>query len=159
MWQSGQSIVLRAPTGAGKTWTVVAPFLHALSNNARFADRLIYALPLRSLASGIHRSVLDSLSRIPESFPTIESSAKSRSYSDPTLHCSLQMGGEKNDPFFESDLVFTTIDQLLSGYLSLPVSLPKRLGSMVAGALIGSAIVIDEAHLQFHDAKAPVAAD
>ncbi len=146
LWEDGNSLILRAPTGAGKTWTVVAPFLHSVASGRRFADRLIYALPLRTLASGIHRSVADAVSQMPGAFAGVASSAKSRVDSD-TLHCSLQMGGEKNDPFFESDLVFTTIDQLLSGYLMLPVSLPKRLGNMVAGALIGSAIVIDEAHL------------
>src|SRR5580704_7548766 len=43
--------------------------------------------------------------------------------------------------------VFTTIDQLLSSYVFLPVSLPDRVGNINAGALIGSLVVLDEIHL------------
>ena len=46
--------------------------------------------------------------------------------------------------FFRSDLIFTTIDQLLSSYVFLPVSLPDRVGNINAGALIGSLVVFDE---------------
>ena len=49
--------------------------------------------------------------------------------------------------FFRSDLVFTTIDQLLSSYVFLPVSLPDRVGNINAGAFIGSLVVFDEIHL------------
>ena len=51
----GRSVVLRVPTGAGKTWAAVAPFLHSLETGHPIADRLLYALPLRSLAAGIYR--------------------------------------------------------------------------------------------------------
>ena len=53
----------------------------------------------------------------------------------------------EGDPFFEGDVIFTTIDQLLSGYIGVPVSLPRRLANMPAGALIGSCVVFDEFHL------------
>jgi CRISPR-associated endonuclease/helicase Cas3 len=46
-----RSLIVRAPTGAGKTWATVAPFLYSLSGGTPFADRLLYVLPLRSLAS------------------------------------------------------------------------------------------------------------
>lgn len=60
----------------------------------------------------------------------------------------LQTGESCDDRFFESDVVFTTIDQLLSSYLFHPVSLPaRRIGNINAGALIGSLIVFDEFHL------------
>ena len=53
----GRSVILRVPTGAGKTWAAVAPFLYALADSHRLSDRLLYALPLRSLASSLFASV------------------------------------------------------------------------------------------------------
>lgn len=144
---AGRSLILRAPTGAGKTWAAVAPFLYSLYRGQPLADRLIYALPLRSLASSLHGSVIARMKSAESLFPEVCSVGKNRKYGVAARYCSLQMGGESDDPFFEADVIFTTIDQLLSGYLGLPVSLPNRLGNMVAGALIGSFIVIDEVHL------------
>lgn len=141
---SGRSVILRVPTGAGKTWGAVAPFLHGMKTGKPLADRLLYALPLRSLASSLHDTVHQKMRDIFDSVRTI---GKDRDYSGLAQYCSLQIGGQQNDPFFESDLVFTTIDQLLSGYIFLPVSLPDRLGNMNAGALIGSLLVFDELHL------------
>ncbi len=141
---AGKSVVLRAPTGAGKTWGAVAPFLHGMKTGKPLADRLLYALPLRSLASSLHATVLGKMRSV---FDSVGTTGKDRAYNGASLNCSLQIGGQKNDPFFESNLVFTTIDQLLSGYIFLPVSLPDRLGNVNAGALIGSLLVFDELHL------------
>ena len=52
MWRR-KNLVLRAPTGSGKTIAAVAPFLY--SREAIGVARMIYALPLRSLAQGIYR--------------------------------------------------------------------------------------------------------
>ncbi len=140
----GDSVVFRAPTGAGKTWTTVAPFLYSLESTLpKIADRLIYALPLRALAHSLHASVVKALS----STRKVYTNTRNRQYPSDGVYCSLQMGGENNDPFFEGDLIFCTIDQLLSGYLMMPLSLPDRLGNMVAGALSGCLLVLDEAHL------------
>jgi len=124
---AGKCVVLQAPTGAGKTWAAIAPFLYSRQLLNPIADRLIYALPLRSLASNLHEST---------------SRAK-----DAGTKISLQIGGDANDPFFESDIVFTTIDQLLSSYLLHPVGLSPRLDNINAGALPGALIVLDEIHL------------
>ncbi len=140
----GRSVILRVPTGAGKTWGAVAPFLHGLKSNNPLADRLLYALPLRALASSLHATVYQRMSSV---FESITATGKDRDYSATEPSCSLQFGGQKNDPFFESNLVFTTIDQLLSSYILLPVSLPDRLGNINAGALIGSLLIFDELHL------------
>src|SRR5271157_1516771 len=57
-----QSVVLRAPTGSGKTWATVAPFLFNRIQKQGRADRLIYVLPLRSLASSLWQSTLEKVS-------------------------------------------------------------------------------------------------
>lgn len=38
----GRSVVLRAPTGAGKTWAVTAPFLYSLVNKSPIADQGLF---------------------------------------------------------------------------------------------------------------------
>jgi len=143
----GRSLALRAPTGAGKTWATLAPFLYGRVTNkpAARADRLIYALPLRSLAGSLYKSTREKVKEL--GFP-LAGCARNRRYSpDDPLYITLQMGGQQDDPFFEGDVIFTTIDQLLSSYLLAPVSLPERVGNIGAGALIGSLLVFDEVHL------------
>ena len=127
---SGESIVLRAPTGSGKTWSVVAPYVFMRRFGERKVDRLLYALPLRSLATSLYRDVRNTCER-----------------SHLPLTVAIQTGEQRDDPFWEADITFTTIDQLLSGYLFNPLSLPRRVGNINAGALIGSMIVFDEYHL------------
>ena len=61
--RAGDSVILRVPTGAGKTWAAVAPFVHSLGAGHRQADRLLYALPLRSLASSLHATVYEKFGR------------------------------------------------------------------------------------------------
>ncbi|MDI6907596.1 MAG: CRISPR-associated helicase Cas3' [Thermoanaerobacterales bacterium] len=137
---NGASIILRAPTGAGKTWAVLLPFLLAKQIGRPVADRVLYALPLRSLASQLYASTLDSCRRA----GWVVHSSKSH---ETGLSISIQTGEQQDDPFFQGDIVFTTIDQLLSSYLLSPVSLPSRLANINAGALIGSLVVFDEFHL------------
>jgi CRISPR-associated endonuclease/helicase Cas3 len=142
--RAGDSVIVRVPTGAGKTWATVAPFVYSLTVGPRIADRLLYALPLRSLASSLYASVYEKMAG---TFGKVIAVGNNRKYAGEECYCSLQIGGQKDDVFFESDLVFTTIDQLLSSYVFLPVSLPDRVGNINAGALIGSLVVLDEIHL------------
>jgi CRISPR-associated endonuclease/helicase Cas3 len=144
----GESLILRAPTGSGKTWATVAPFIYSCVTRNKLADRLIYALPLRALASNLYDSTEAKLKKVTEFKGRICRSAKSRRYrAEDPFYLGLQMGGQQDDPFFEGDVTFTTIDQLLSAYLFAPVSLPARVGNIGAGALIGSLLVFDEVHL------------
>ncbi len=143
----GRSVFLRAPTGSGKTWATLSPFLYGrmTKNAAVRVDRLIYALPLRSLASSLYRSTTEEVKKLGI---LVSGCARNRRYSsDDPLYITLQMGGQQDDPFFEGDVIFTTIDQLLSSYLFAPVSLPERVGNIGAGALIGSLLIFDEVHL------------
>ena len=142
--REGRSMILRVPTGAGKTWAAVAPFLYSLRIGSPIGDRLLYALPLRSLATSLHATVCAGMVG---AFDQVAQIGNDREYAGARRYCSLQIGSQRDDAFFESDVIFTTIDQLLSGYLFLPVSLPDRVGNINAGALIGSVVVIDEIHL------------
>lgn len=131
----GESLVLVSPTGSGKSWAALLAFIYAKRNGSEngiaFADRLIYAFPLRTLTTALYHQYT----------PYLEKAG---------LEATLQMGGMERgegDPFFEGDVVFTTIDQLLSSYIGVPVSLPHKLANMPAGALVGSCVVFDEFHL------------
>ncbi|KKM10610.1 hypothetical protein SY88_13175 [Clostridiales bacterium PH28_bin88] len=135
----GRNVVLTAPTGSGKTWAPVLPFLYSWLNQIPFADRLIYALPLRSLASGLYQSTRSALENA--------GLLKDEKNINGSISVTLQTGNHKGDPFFCGDLIFTTIDQLLYSYLNLPLSVTQKLANVNAGALLGSLVILDEVHL------------
>lgn len=126
----GKNVILSVPTGAGKTWASVMPFLNAKQNSKEsFPQKMIYSLPLRTLANSIYSDVNDVLNN-----------------NDFNL-ASIHTGEYKNDEHFESDIIFSTIDQTLSNFLCFPLSLSKRQANINAGSLIGSYLVFDEFHL------------
>jgi len=116
---SGRNAVLVAPTGAGKTLAALQPFVHAGLLGKPWADRLIYALPLRTLAGALYSDdeVQEGLARA-------------------GLQVSMQTGLHKGDPAFEADVCFATIDQVLSAYVGDPVSVSRRQANLVGGALV-----------------------
>lgn len=140
---SWKNIFLCAPTGAGKTWAALLPFLLARRNSTLFVDHLIYVLPLRTLATTIFTEIVACCKNVFD----VKTLPEERTNYKNELVITIQTGEQKNDPFFEGDIVFTTIDQCLSSYLNCPVSLPQRLGNVNAGALLGSLVVFDEFHL------------
>lgn len=141
---AGKNIFLCAPTGAGKTWAALLPYLWAKNRGKEFVDRLIYVLPLRTLATTLYTEIVE---RCEDVF-TVRNLPDERNGDKNEIVITIQTGEQKDDPFFEGDIIFTTVDQCLSSYLNMPVSLPSnRLGNINAGALIGSLIVFDEFHL------------
>ena len=121
---AGKNIILQVPTGAGKTWASIIPFLYAQENQRTdFPTKMIYSLPLRTLTNSIYEDVKN------------------------ICPASIQTGEYGEDPYFENDIIFSTIDQTLSNFLCFPLALSTRQANINAGALIGSYLVFDEFHL------------
>ena len=140
---NGGNVVLRAPTGAGKTWSVIVPFLFTRWVGA--PSRLIYALPLRTLAQGIYHEAQQAAARAGHSVDD-ESDAEGRKAIPP--YVTLQTGEQPDDPFFDrGKIVVTTYDQVLSGLLAGPYGLSDRLRNINAAAIAGALVVFDEFHL------------
>jgi CRISPR-associated endonuclease/helicase Cas3 len=128
--ENNQNILLKVPTGGGKTIGAIIPFLYMLQNSKSFPRKLIYATPLRVLTNSIYREIKD---RLKESFPD--------------LKVTIQTGEHSEDKLFEGNIIFTTIDQLLSSALAFPLSLSKSMANINAGAVFSSYLVFDEFHL------------
>ena len=139
----GRSVVLRAPTGAGKTWSVLVPFFYP--DWQRRPARLIYALPLRTLAQGIYRDARETAQQL--GLP-IEAQLNVRGREEVSPYVTLQTGEQPDDCFFDRGrIIVTTYDQLLSGLLDQPYGLSARLHNINAAAVAGALVVFDEFHL------------
>jgi CRISPR-associated helicase Cas3 len=125
---TGQSLLLVAPTGLGKTRAVCGDLRDELR-------KIVYAVPLRALGSGIKKELYD-LTRAPEF------SRKTR-----PLCVAVHHGDSEESNLFSEEVVVTTYDQVVCGVPGLPLSLPLKSGHAVAGALLMSRLVLDEAHL------------
>ncbi len=123
-------ILVKAPTGSGKTEAVVAPFLKQFLNNKfSIAPRLIYVLPMRVLVNSIAKR--------------IEKYARKIS---PYISVKIQHGDVPNAPFFISDIVVTTLDQFLYGFARASQQVQKHI-DIPAGSIATSLVVFDEAHM------------
>ncbi|MEW6118346.1 MAG: CRISPR-associated helicase Cas3' [Nitrospirota bacterium] len=123
-------LLLKAPTGSGKTEAVLAPFLSQFVNNKfHIAPRLLYVLPMKVLVN----SVAERIKRYAQKI-------------SPHISVEVQHGDIPNSPFFIADIVVTTLDQFLYGFARASGQVGRHL-DMPAGAIASSIIVFDEAHM------------
>jgi CRISPR-associated endonuclease/helicase Cas3 len=128
--------VLRAPTGSGKTETAIAPFLFAKTLDLDFPNKLIYVVPLRTLANSLRQRT----EKLVRNWEAIHQPSR-------PLVVTLQTGENPEDPRFEGDIIFCTIDQLLSSFLNIPYSVGRGSANVNAGMIFASYLVFDELHL------------
>jgi len=123
-------ILMRAPTGSGKTEAVVAPFLQQfVIQEFRIASRLIYVLPMRVLVNSIAERISNYAKKV-NSKLTVE----------------IQHGDLPDAPFFLSDVVVTTLDQFIYGFARSSHQIGDHL-DIPAGSIASSLVVFDEAHM------------
>jgi CRISPR-associated endonuclease/helicase Cas3 len=145
--QDGYSVILQAPTGAGKTRAALSPFIEAFFERSaeEFPRQCIYSVPVRTLANQFeyeYREYTNSYER-----------RHNRS-----LKVTIQTGAHPDDPELKGDLIFTTIDQTLSNLLGVPYAVGRGRANLNVGAVISSYLVFDEFHLYPHGDKSSIGA-
>jgi CRISPR-associated endonuclease/helicase Cas3 len=123
-------LLLKAPTGSGKTEAVLAPFLSQfVANKFSIAPRIIYVLPMRVLVNSIAKRIKKYVQNI-----------------SPSISVEVQHGDIPNSPFFIADIVVTTLDQFLYGFARASGQVGRHL-DIPAGSIASSLVVFDEAHM------------
>jgi len=123
-------LIVKAPTGSGKTEGIIAPFLYQFVKNDFFiAPRLIYVLPMRVLADSIALRIQGYAQNISRN-----------------ISVGVQHGETPNVPFFMEDIVVTTLDQFIYGYVRASHQVGHHV-DIPAGAIASSLVVFDEAHM------------
>lgn len=133
---SGHSVILQAPTGAGKTRAALAPYIEAFFDAApdAFPRKCIYSVPMRVLANQFFAE-----------YGELTASYSRRTHKE--MRTGIQTGEQSLDPKYCQDLIFATIDQSLSSALAVPYSLSGGMANLNAGAFYASYLVFDEFHL------------
>ncbi|MCB8980710.1 MAG: CRISPR-associated helicase Cas3' [Ardenticatenaceae bacterium] len=141
---AGKSVILQAPTGAGKTRASLTPFLDTFWDApiSLFPKKCVYIVPMRVLANQFTEEMRERAGSYGRIFKR-----------DITI--GRQTGEYREDPEFHRDLTFATIDQVLSSWLLRPYSQSKRKWNLNAGAFVGSYLIFDEFHLFDPDSTLP----
>ncbi|QXJ28870.1 CRISPR-associated helicase Cas3 [Saccharolobus shibatae B12] len=141
--ENGHSVVLKAPTGYGKT-TLTMILANAVSSDIDLGSRVIHVLPYRAIVQDLY--------------------LKLKNYADRGIIYTKSIGAQDMDyqdsPFFMKKVNVTTLDTFILNLFKLPTvdfkSIFKNYGSHYEfpRALIYSSIVIfDEFHLLGEDGK------
>jgi len=132
---SGKLIVLKAPTGSGKTEILSSVFLSQWRINKLFAGRLFWVEPTHALLNQM-RSRLELYAKIAD------------------LHVDEDHGDVLNKTFlYTAPITLTTIDSLVYGYIAKRVETWIDRGietgryTLSASLIMNSLIILDEAHL------------
>lgn len=134
-----RNVILQAPTGSGKTYAALLPFLNAIDYGRDFPRKCIYSVPMRVLANQFFEKHTETGIFTKEG----------------PLRVSIQTGEHSKDPCFEGDLIFATIDQTLSSFLLAPYSLSRTKANINAAAIAASYLVFDEFHLYDPESTLP----
>jgi CRISPR-associated endonuclease/helicase Cas3 len=141
----GKNIILLVPTGGGKTYASLLPFLQNCAfHDGVLPEKALYMVPMRVLTTQFDENcqkILDDLN--PEVAQEME--ARYRRCQRP-LHA-VQTGEKPDDPQFESLITACTIDQFLASALAVPYSMDGRRANLNVGATCGSYLILDEPHL------------
>src|SRR5688500_16566836 len=107
--QVGKSVILQAPTGAGKTRAALSPFIENFfnRNDGSTPRKCIYSVPMRVLANQFEAE-----------YKKLSSSYQRRNREE--IKVTIQTGERPEDRELKGDLIFCTIDQFLSSYLTMP---------------------------------------
>ncbi len=134
LWESleggSRLTVLRAPTGAGKTEAVFAPFAYALRSPPSPWFSLVYALPTRSLVYSMAKRLSKAVAASGAGLATVTGN-----YGDLLAP----------SPFLEGDVAVSTYDTLLYAFYGSAV--PGYHVLLPASKLSGSLVVLDEVQL------------
>lgn len=123
-----RSLLVVAPTGLGKTFAATGDLLTDF-------QRVVYSVPLRALGDDVRR-VVCGFQRDGQNINAV-----------------VHHGAAQESTLFGEEFVVTTYDQVVCGVPGLPLSLPLKSGHAVAGALMMSRLVLDEAHLAWGISK------
>ncbi len=131
-----KATLVRLPCGYGKTLIGLIPFIaQAIDGVWNIAPRLIYVLPMRSLANEVQKIAQKVTEKVGVDEPLVIR----------TLH-----GEARHTPHLFSDICVTTLDSFLYGY-ARKASIDSPYGDkhvdFTAGSIANSMVVFDEAHM------------
>ena len=150
---AGRSVLLQAPTGAGKTRAALYPFLSNLAEEGKRLPRTCrYVVPMRVLANQFFREYDERVQSL-DAYARTRLADTYRLIDRPVT--SVQTGEQREDRLFESALTFCTVDQLAASFLAIPFGVSNSMANINVGAILNSYLVFDEFHLYplGHDGK------